>query len=89
MGYPDNVPDETFTVAAEELLHFVEQIEQSEAEKHIIAGDIKEFYAEAKGRGYDTKVLRKIIALRKRDPDDVAEEEAVMGLYKSVLGMTK
>jgi len=43
--------------------------------------------AEAKGRGYDVKVLRKIIALRKRKPDDIAEEEAVLDLYKAALGM--
>ena len=43
--------------------------------------------AEAKGRGYDTKVLRKIVALRKRDKDDVAEEEAILEVYKSALGM--
>jgi uncharacterized protein (UPF0335 family) len=48
---------------------------------------MKEVMAEAKGRGYDTKALRKIIALRKRDRDDLAEEEAVMEVYKAALGM--
>jgi uncharacterized protein (UPF0335 family) len=48
---------------------------------------MKEVMAEAKGRGYDTKALRKIIAMRKRDRDDLAEEEAMLDLYKSALGM--
>jgi uncharacterized protein (UPF0335 family) len=43
--------------------------------------------AEAKGRGYDTRVLRKVIALRKREPDDIAEEEAVLDMYRQALGM--
>jgi uncharacterized protein (UPF0335 family) len=49
---------------------------------------MKEVMAEAKGRGYDVKILRKVIALRKRDKDDVAEEEAVLEMYKAALGMS-
>ncbi|MDD9731095.1 DUF2312 domain-containing protein, partial [Mameliella sp. AT18] len=49
---------------------------------------IKEVMAEAKGRGYDTKILKKLIALRKRDPDDIAEEEALLDMYKAALGMS-
>jgi uncharacterized protein (UPF0335 family) len=75
------------TVAAEELRQFVERCERLEAEKRDIADQIKEVYAEAKGRGYDTKALRRIVALRKRDRNDVAEEEAVLELYKAALGM--
>jgi len=74
-------------IAAEELRQFIERYERLEAEKQEIADQQKEVMAEAKGRGYDTKVIRKIIALRKRDKDDVAEEEAVFELYKSALGM--
>lgn len=81
------VRDGAYRVAADELRQIVERIERLEAEKQGIADDIKEFYAEAKGRGYDTKVLRKVIALRKRSSDDVAEEQAVLDLYKSALGM--
>ena len=57
------------------------------AEKKDIADQQKEVMAEAKGRGYDTKVMRKVIALRKRDADDLAEEEAMLDLYKTALGM--
>ena len=72
---------------ADELRQFIERYERLEEEKKEVADQMKEVMAEAKGRGYDTKVMRKIIALRKRDADDVAEEEAVLDLYKSALGM--
>lgn len=75
------------SVAAQELRQFVERYERLEAEKQDIADAQKEVMAEAKGRGYDTKVLRKVIALRKRDAEDIAEEEAILDLYKSALGM--
>lgn len=76
-----------YNVTAEELRQFVERFERLEAEKQDIADQQKEVMAEAKGRGYDTRVLRKIIALRKRDKDDLAEEEAILDLYKEALGM--
>ncbi|MBS8227120.1 DUF2312 domain-containing protein [Vannielia litorea] len=82
-----DVKDKTHRVAAEELRSFIERFERLEAEKKDIADAQKEVMAEAKGRGYDTKVMRKIIALRKREPDDIAEEEAVLDMYKSALGM--
>jgi uncharacterized protein (UPF0335 family) len=75
------------TVAADELRQFVERYEQLEAEKKDVAENQKELMAEAKGRGYDTKILRKIVALRKRTADDIAEEESILELYKSALGM--
>ena len=78
---------EAYNVTAEELRQFIERYEHLEAEKKDIADQQKEVMAEAKGRGYDTAVLRKIIALRKRTPDDIAEEEAVLELYLSALGM--
>ena len=74
-------------VTAEDLRQFVERIEQLNAEKADIAEQIKETFAEAKGRGYDTKVLRKLIAIRKRRADDLAEEEAILDMYRSALGM--
>jgi len=74
-------------VAAAELRQFIERFERLEAEKKEIADQQKEVMAEAKARGYDTKVMRKVVALRKREPDDVAEEEAVLDLYKQALGM--
>ena len=76
-----------YNVTADELKQFIERVEQLAAEKKDIGEQEKELFAEAKGRGYDTKVMRKIIALRKRQPDDIAEEEAVLELYKQALGM--
>jgi len=83
----DAAADNTYRVTADELRALIERYERLEAEKKDIATQQKEVMAEAKGRGYDTKVLRKVIALRKRDKDDVAEEEAVLEMYKSALGM--
>ncbi len=79
--------DATYRVTANELRQFVERIERLDAEKKDLAEQQKEVMAEAKARGYDTKVLRKVIALRKRDKDDIAEEEAVLEMYKEALGM--
>ena len=76
-----------YRVTADELRQFIERVERLEQEKKDIAEQVKEVMAEAKGRGYDTKVMRKVIALRKRDKDDIAEEEAVMEMYKEALGM--
>ena len=76
-----------YNVTADELRQFIERAEQLEAEKKDITEQEKELFAEAKGRGYDTKVMRKVIALRKRKPDEIAEEDAVMDMYKSALGM--
>ncbi|WP_435310862.1 DUF2312 domain-containing protein [Primorskyibacter sedentarius] len=79
--------DTTYRVTADELRQFIERIERLDAEKKDIAEQQKEVMAEAKGRGYDTKVIRKVVALRKREPDDIAEEEAVLEMYKQALGM--
>lgn len=79
--------DKAYTIAADELRSFVERIEQLESEKKDISEQIKEVYAEAKGRGYDAPAMRSIVALRKRNKDDVAEAEAILDLYKSALGM--
>lgn len=83
----DAMASDAYNVTAEELRSFIERFEHLAQEKADIADQMKEVMAEAKGRGYDTKVLRRIIALRKRKPDDVAEEEAVLELYKTALGM--
>jgi uncharacterized protein (UPF0335 family) len=82
-----DITQDAYNVTADELRQFIERFEHLEAEKKDIADQQKEVMAEAKGRGYDTKVLRKIIAIRKRKPDEIAEEEAVMELYKAALGM--
>ena len=78
---------ESYRVTADELRHFIERIERLDAEKKDLAAQQKEGMAEAKGRGYDTKVIRKVIALRKRDQNDIAEEEAVLEMYNEALGM--
>jgi len=82
----DSVPD-SYRVTAEELRHFVERFERLEIEKKDIADQQKEVMAEAKSRGYDTRIMRKIVSLRKRDLEEVAEEEAVLSMYKTALGM--
>ena len=84
----DVVSDSTYRVTADELRQFIERYERLDAEKKDIAEQQKEVMAEAKGRGYDTAVMRKVIALRKRDKDDIAEEEAVLEMYKEALGMS-
>ena len=75
------------TFAQGQLRTIVERIERLEEEKKTIAADIKEVYAEAKGNGFDTKVLRKVISLRKKDADELQEEEAMIEVYLAALGM--
>lgn len=77
-------PDE---IAKDQLTAFVERIERLEEEKKGISEDIKEVYAEAKGNGFDVAVLRRVIALRKIDPDERSEQEAILDLYLQALGM--
>lgn len=74
-------------VAGERLLSFIERVERLEEEKRAIAEDIKEVYAEAKGVGFDTKTMRKIVALRRLSEEERAEEEALLDVYKAALGM--
>ena len=83
----DTSTPSSYRVTADELRQFIERFERLEAEKKDIAAQHKEVMAEAKARGYDTKVLRKVVALRKRDADDIAEEEAMLEMYKEALGM--
>ncbi|HLY55396.1 MAG TPA: DUF2312 domain-containing protein [Stellaceae bacterium] len=74
-------------VAADQLRAIVERIERLEEEKKALAEDIREVYAEAKGNGFDTKIIRKIIGLRKRDRAELDEEETILELYLRALGM--
>ena len=74
-------------VAAEQLRAIVERIERLEEEKKALQEDIKDVYAEAKGNGFDVKILRKIISLRKRDRAELDEEETILELYLRALGM--
>ena len=74
-------------VAVERLKSFIERIERLEEEKRALSGDIKEVYAEAKGTGFEPKIMRQIIQIRKMDKEEVDEEESLLDLYKRALGM--
>ena len=74
--------------AVGQLKSLVERIERLEEDRKVIGADIKEVYAEAKANGFDTKVLRKIIALRRKDRHEREEEEAILNVYLEALGMT-
>ena len=76
-----------YKVTADELRQFIERFERLEIEKKDISDQQKEVMVEAKSRGYDTRIMRKVISLRKRDLEDVAEEEAILTMYKTALGM--
>lgn len=75
------------TVNASHLRAFIERIERLEEEKRTIADDIKEVFAEAKGNGFDVKIIRKIISMRRMDHDKRKEEETILDLYLNALGM--
>ena len=77
----------TNAIDASHLKAFLERIEKLEEEKRAIADDIKDVYAEAKGTGYDVKILRKIVSIRRQDRDKRREEEEILDLYMSALGM--
>ena len=72
-------------VAADRLRSFIERIERLEEEKTALSADIREVYAEAKGAGFDVKVMRQLIRLRKLDKDDRSEMEAILDVYERAL----
>lgn len=74
-------------VTGAELRQFIERVERLETQKQEIAEDIKDVFAEAKSRGYDTKIMKTVIRLRKKDPNERAEEEALLDAYMRSLGM--
>lgn len=82
----DGLPAGSSTVAADRLRSFLERIERLNEEKDAILADQKEVYAEAKGEGFDTKIMRQIIRLRKMDRAERQEQEALLELYLSALG---
>ena len=75
------------SVAGEELKAFIERIERLEEEKAALAGDLRDVYSEAKANGFDTKIMRKIVSVRRKDHAERQEEEAIMELYLAALGM--
>lgn len=78
---------QAYNVTADELKQFIERAEQLASEKKDVAEQEKELFAEAKGRGYDTKVMRLVLARRKRERDAIAEEESILEMYESALGV--
>jgi len=86
-GIGHNSGDAAHGVARDQLRAFVERIERLEEEKKTIADDIKDVYGEAKGMGFDTKILKKTIALRKKDEQERMEEQMILETYLIALGM--
>lgn len=86
-GLPEVSNDVVQTIAAGQLRAYIERVERLEEEKRSIADDIKDVYAEAKGTGFDTKAIRAIIALRRKDQAERQEAEAILDLYKAAIGM--
>lgn len=76
-------------VAADRLKSFIERIERLEEEKAGLTSDIREVYSEAKAAGFDTKIMRQVVRLRKMDQSDREEQETVLEVYKQALGMTE
>ncbi|HYZ63118.1 MAG TPA: DUF2312 domain-containing protein [Acetobacteraceae bacterium] len=74
-------------IAADRLRSLIERIERLEEERKALGGDIKDIYAEAKSAGFDVKVMRQIIAIRKKEPAEVEEQESLLEVYKAALGM--
>jgi uncharacterized protein (UPF0335 family) len=87
MAKPQKKKTDEPEIAAQRLKSFIERIERLEAEKADLSADIREIFAEAKGTGFDTKTMRQIIRLRKMEHADRQEQEALLDLYKSALGM--
>src|SRR5215510_12957068 len=76
-------------IAADRLRSFIERIERLEEEKAGLTADIREVYAEAKGTGFDSKVMRQIVRLRKMDSADRQEQEALLDVYKKAIGLDR
>ncbi len=79
--------DNVYRVTREEIRSFVERIENLNIEKNEISEQQKDVFAEAKSRGYDTRILRKVVSMRKRDPQDLSEEEAILEIYREALDL--
>ena len=79
--------DNVYRVTREEIRSFVERIENLNIEKNEISEQQKDVFAEAKSKGYDTRILRKVVSMRKRDPQDLSEEEAILEIYREALDL--
>lgn len=87
IGHNSGETQDTGGVSGQRLKSFIERVERLEEEKSVIADDIKDIFAEAKAVGFDTKTIRKVIRLRKMDKEKRNEEEELLELYKSAIGM--
>lgn len=87
MSNTEEETQDTGGVSGKRLKAFIERLERLEEEKAALGEDIKEVYAEAKGTGFDTKTIRKLIRLRKMDAEKRHEEDAILELYKSAIGL--
>lgn len=83
----DDITSDVQTIAVGQLRAFIERIERLEEEKKTVGDDIKEVYAELKGAGFDSKIVRTIIQKRKKEDHERQEEEAMLQLYMDALGM--
>jgi uncharacterized protein (UPF0335 family) len=81
------MPDGSQNITGQRLRSFIERVERLEEEKAALSEDIKEVYAEAKGQGFDAKVMRRVVAIRKKDGDAYAEECEILRTYMSAIGM--
>jgi uncharacterized protein (UPF0335 family) len=81
------MPDASGSVSSERLRSFIKRIEKLEEDKAAVSEDLKEVYAEAKGTGFDTKTIRKIVSIRKMEVEKRREQDELLDLYKSALGM--
>ena len=89
MAAAEKAEDEVQTggIAADRLRSIIERIERLEEEKKALSSDIKDIYAESKSAGFEVKVIRQIISIRKQEPADVEEQETLLDLYRRALGM--
>ncbi|MBC8410683.1 MAG: DUF2312 domain-containing protein [Paracoccaceae bacterium] len=83
----ETVNDSVYRVTRDEIRSFVERIERLNIEKSEIAEQQNEVFAEAKSRGYDTRILRKVVSMRKQDPQDLSEQEAILEIYREALDL--
>ena len=84
---PEHDDAEVGGIAVDRLRSIVERVERLEAERKALGDDIKDVFTEAKSAGFDVKVIKQIIAIRKKDPSDVEELETLLDLYRRALGM--
>lgn len=87
MTYPSNTSADAHGIARDQLRSFIERLERLEAERECLADDKKDVYGEAKATGFDPKILKKVLAIRRQDKDQRAEEEAILETYLVALGM--